>query len=142
GAGNLLPQLRPGRDDPWPARRPGSAGDRPLAGRAAAGAWTGSAGVLPARCRRPEAHHGPARRCGRRPGCADRLLGGQRRRYLPGPGWARSSVRVLDLWPAETLIRAESARAGANAGLRFVPAECGLLAAVPLPGLLAFLVAA
>ena len=50
-----------------------------------------------------------ARRRRRPPGCADRLLGGQRRRHLPGPGRARSSVRVLDLWPAEILIRDLSA---------------------------------
>jgi hypothetical protein len=56
----------------------------------------------------------PARRRGRRPGCADRLLGGQRRRYLPGPGRARTTIRVLDLWSTEILICAESARAGAN----------------------------
>ncbi len=39
----------------------------------------------------------------------------QRRRYLPGPGRAGSCVRVLDLWPAEILIRAEGARAGVSA---------------------------
>ena len=35
-----------------------------------------------------------------RPGGADRLLAGQRRRYIPGPRRARGSVRVLDLPPA------------------------------------------
>ena len=45
----------------------------------------------------PRSASGPASRRGCPPGCADRLLAGQRRRYLPGPGWARSSVRVLDL---------------------------------------------
>src|SRR5262245_16297966 len=38
GTGNLPRQLRPGRDDPWPARRPGSPGDRAAARRAAPGA--------------------------------------------------------------------------------------------------------
>ena len=52
----------------------------------------------------PRSGSGTARRRGCLPGCADRLLAGQRRRYLPGPGRAGSSVRVLDLWPAAILI--------------------------------------
>ncbi len=51
-----------------------------------------------------------ARGRGRPPGGADRLLGGQRRRYLPGPGRARSGVRVLDLWPVRIVIRGGSAK--------------------------------
>src|SRR5262249_38771434 len=38
GAGNLPRQLRPGRDDPWPAGRPGAPGDRAAARCQAPGA--------------------------------------------------------------------------------------------------------
>ena len=107
------------RDDPWPARRPGSPGDRPVRECPAPGTWTRSAGVLPAGCCRPAAHHHTTRRRRRPPSWADRLLGGQRWRYLPGPGRARSRVRVLDLRPTEILIRTD----GAKAAVRCSPHE-------------------
>ena len=62
--------------------------------------------LLPAGCRRPGPHSCPARRRGRPPGRADRLLGGQRWRYLPGSGRARSGIRILDLHAAGILINA------------------------------------
>src|SRR5215831_3217357 len=103
GAGNLPRQLRPGRDDPRPAGRPGSPGDRAAARRTAAGAGTRSARVLPARCCSAGEGVGEACRRGRAPGPADRLLGGQWRRHLSGPRWAGSGVRVLDLPAARTM---------------------------------------
>ena len=49
---------------------------------------------------------GTARGRRRPPGRADRLLGGQRRYYLSGPGRARSGVRILGLRSAASLIGA------------------------------------
>ena len=43
-----------------------------------------------------------------RPVALDRLLAGQRRCHLPGPGRAGSSVRILDLSPATIVIGARA----------------------------------
>src|SRR5215472_13338958 len=103
GAGNLPRQLRPGRDDPWPAGRSGAPGDRAADRCPAPGARARSARVLPARCGSAGGREGEAGRRRRSSGPADRLLGGQWRRHLSGPRRAGSGVRVLDLPAARAM---------------------------------------
>jgi site-specific DNA recombinase len=83
---------------------------RVISRRPAHSALAGSAGVLPARCSSAGTYAGQARRRRCPPSHPDRLLAGQRRCHLRGLRRARSGVRILDLYPAGTLMGARAAR--------------------------------